>query len=149
DASSCAPQEHLQLEASMKNSFSSRFSFEDSVSDDAKICVVGVGGGGGNAINNMIDRGIQRVEFSAINTDAQALAVNKAPKKLQAGTELTKGLGAGARPSVGAEAVEENRKEIEQALQGFDMVFITAGMGGGTGTGGAPVAAARSEEHTS
>ncbi len=126
----------------MKNSFSSRFSFEDSVSDDAKICVVGVGGGGGNAINNMIDRGIQRVEFIAINTDAQALAVNKAPKKLQAGTELTKGLGAGARPSVGAEAVEENRKEIEQALQGFDMVFITAGMGGGTGTGGAPVVAA-------
>src|SRR5690606_40159193 len=82
-----APQEHLQLEASMKNSFSSRFSFEDSVSDDAKICVVGVGGGGGNAINNMIDRGIQRVEFIAINTDAQALAVNKAPKKLQAGTD--------------------------------------------------------------
>lgn len=126
----------------MENSFSSRFSFDDSISDDAKICVVGVGGGGGNAVNNMIDRGIQRVDFIAINTDAQALAANKASKKLQAGSALTKGLGAGARPSVGAEAVEENRKEIEQALQGFDMVFVTAGMGGGTGTGGAPVVAA-------
>lgn len=126
----------------MENSFSSRFSFDDSVGDDAKICVLGVGGGGGNAVNNMINRGIQRVDFIAINTDAQALAANSAPKKLQAGSALTKGLGAGARPSVGAEAVEENRKEIEQALEGFDMVFITAGMGGGTGTGGAPVVAA-------
>ncbi len=126
----------------MENSFSSRFSFDDSISDDAKICVVGVGGGGGNAVNNMIDRGIQGVEFIAINTDAQALQANQAPKKLQAGSALTKGLGAGARPSIGAEAVEENRKDIEHALQEFDMVFITAGMGGGTGTGGAPVVAA-------
>jgi len=126
----------------MESSFSSRFSFDDSISDDAKICVVGVGGGGGNAVNNMIDRGIQGVDFIAINTDAQALQVNKAPHKVQAGHSLTKGLGAGARPSVGAEAVEESRKEIEQALSEFDMVFITAGMGGGTGTGGAPVAAA-------
>jgi cell division protein FtsZ len=131
-----------QLEESMESSFSSRFSFDDSISDDAKICVVGVGGGGGNAVNNMIDRGIQGVDFIAINTDAQALQVNKAPHKVQAGHSLTKGLGAGARPSVGAEAVEESRKEIEQALSEFDMVFITAGMGGGTGTGGAPVAAA-------
>ena len=126
----------------MENSFSSRFSFDDSMSDDAKICVVGVGGGGGNAVNNMIDRGIQGVEFIAINTDAQALNVNKAAHKVQAGHSLTKGLGAGARPSVGAEAVEESRKEIEAALAEFDMVFITAGMGGGTGTGGAPVVAA-------
>ena len=126
----------------MENSFSSRFSFDDSMSDDAKICVVGVGGGGGNAVNNMIDRGIQGVEFIAINTDAQALNVNKAAHKVQAGHSLTKGLGAGARPSVGAEAVEESRKEIEAALGEFDMVFITAGMGGGTGTGGAPVVAA-------
>ena len=126
----------------MDNSFSSRFSFDDSIGDDAKICVVGVGGGGGNAVNNMIARGIKGVEFVAINTDAQALQVNSAPKKLQAGSALTKGLGAGARPSIGAEAVEENRKEIEHALQEFDMVFITAGMGGGTGTGGAPVVAA-------
>ncbi|MEX0822449.1 MAG: cell division protein FtsZ [Rhodothermales bacterium] len=126
----------------MENSFSSRFSFDDSIGDDAKICVVGVGGGGGNAVNNMIDRGIQGVEFIAINTDAQALQANQAPMKLQAGSDLTKGLGAGARPSIGAEAVEENRKEIENGLQEFDMVFITAGMGGGTGTGGAPVVAA-------
>lgn len=126
----------------MESSFSSRFSFDDSMGDDAKICVVGVGGGGGNAVNNMIDRGIQGVDFIAINTDAQALAVNRAPHKVQAGHSLTKGLGAGARPSVGAEAVEESRKEIEQALGDYDMVFITAGMGGGTGTGGAPVAAA-------
>ncbi|MEX0747042.1 MAG: cell division protein FtsZ [Rhodothermales bacterium] len=126
----------------MENAFSSRFSFDDSKSEDAKIAVVGVGGGGGNAVNNMIDRGIQGVEFIAVNTDSQALTANKAPHKVQAGHGLTKGLGAGARPSVGAEAIEESRKEIEHALQGFDMVFITAGMGGGTGTGGAPVVAA-------
>ena len=126
----------------MENAFSSRFSFDDSTSEDAKIAVIGVGGGGGNAVNNMIDRGIQGVEFIAVNTDSQALSANRAPHKVQAGHGLTKGLGAGARPSVGAEAIEESRKEIEHALQGFDMVFITAGMGGGTGTGGAPVVAA-------
>lgn len=126
----------------MENVFSSRFSFDDSKSEDAKIAVIGVGGGGGNAVNNMIDRGIQGVEFVAVNTDSQALSANRAPNKVQAGQGLTKGLGAGARPSVGAEAIEESRKEIEHALQGFDMVFITAGMGGGTGTGGAPVVAA-------
>ncbi len=122
-------------------SISSRFSFDDDANDEAKICVVGCGGGGGNAINSMVARGIHGVEFIAINTDAQALAANKAPHKIQAGRNLTKGLGAGARPAIGAEAVEESREEIEQALKGFDMVFITAGMGGGTGTGGAPVVA--------
>ncbi|NKN80830.1 cell division protein FtsZ, partial [Weissella cibaria] len=96
----------------------------------------------GNAINNMMEQGIQGVEFIAINTDAQALEANRAPHKIQAGRGLTKGLGAGARPSVGAEAVEESREEIETLLRGFDMAFITAGMGGGTGTGGAPVVAA-------
>ncbi len=121
---------------------SSRFTFDAAATEDAKICVVGVGGGGGNAINSMVARGIQGVEFIAVNTDGQALFVNRAPHKIQAGRNLTKGLGAGARPSVGAEAVEESRQEIEQALQGFDMIFITAGMGGGTGTGGAPVVAA-------
>ena len=126
----------------MEKPISSLFTFEDSLNEEAKICVVGVGGGGGNAINNMVDRGIHGVDFLAINTDAQALAANKAPHKIQAGRSLTKGLGAGARPSVGAEAVEENRSDIEEALEGFDMVFITAGMGGGTGTGGAPVVAA-------
>ncbi|MFO7312957.1 cell division protein FtsZ [Rhodothermus marinus] len=126
----------------MEQSISSRFAFDDSAHPEAKICVVGIGGGGGNAINNMLERGIQGVDFIAINTDAQALAANKAPVKIQVGRNLTKGLGAGARPAVGAQAVEESREEIEQALKGYDMVFITAGMGGGTGTGGAPVVAA-------
>ena len=127
----------------MEEQFSAHFSFDDSANEEAKICVVGVGGGGGNAVNNMIQRGIRgNVEFIAINTDQQALAKNRAPHKIQAGSGLTSGLGAGARPSVGAEALEEDRTEIEEALEDFDMVFVTAGMGGGTGTGGAPVVAA-------
>jgi cell division protein FtsZ len=126
----------------MDNDIGSRFSFDDAANEEAKICVVGVGGGGGNAINNMAQKGIHgSVEFVAINTDAQALAENQAPQKIQAGRTLTKGLGAGARPGVGAEAIDENSNEIEQAVEGYDMVFITAGMGGGTGTGGAPVVA--------
>lgn len=127
----------------MDSDFSSKFSFDESANEEAQICVVGVGGGGGNAINNMVEKGIRgKVEFIAINTDSQALNENKAPQKIQAGRNLTSGLGAGARPSVGAEAVEENSEEIKQALDGYDMAFITAGMGGGTGTGGAPVVAA-------
>lgn len=122
-------------------SVNSRFAFDDALNEEAKICVVGVGGGGGNAVNNMVDRGIHGVEFVAINTDAQALMNNKAPHKIQAGRVLTKGLGAGAKPLVGAEAIEESHEEIEKVLQGFDMIFITAGMGGGTGTGGAPAVA--------
>jgi cell division protein FtsZ len=125
----------------MIDSISSRFSFDEDLNADAKICVLGVGGGGGNAINSMVDRGIHGVEFISINTDQQALTNNKASHRIQAGRGLTKGLGAGARPGVGAEAIEESRDEIEKALRGFDMVFITAGMGGGTGTGGAPVVA--------
>jgi cell division protein FtsZ len=124
------------------NDFSSKFSFDDSANEEAKICVVGVGGGGGNAINNMVEKGIRgNVEFIAVNTDSQALNENRAPQKIQAGRNLTSGLGAGARPNVGAEAVEESSNEIKQALDGYDMAFITAGMGGGTGTGGAPVVA--------
>ena len=131
----------------MDHEFSSRFSFDDSVNEEAKICVVGVGGGGGNAINNMVETGIRgNVEFIAINTDSQALAKNKAPQKIQAGQMITKGLGAGARPSTGAKAIEESRDEIKKALDGYDMVFITAGMGGGTGTGGAPVVASIARE---
>ncbi|HOV98373.1 MAG TPA: cell division protein FtsZ [Bacteroidota bacterium] len=107
----------------------------------AKIRVVGVGGGGGNAINSMIDKGLVGVDFVAINTDLQALERSKAPIKIQVGKTLTRGLGAGADPSIGYRAVEENREEIAQALTGCDMVFITAGMGGGTGTGGAPLVA--------
>jgi len=126
----------------MENLFSTHFAFDDAENEEAKICVIGVGGGGGNAVNNMITKGITGVEFYAINTDSQALDNNLAPYKIQAGRGLTKGLGAGARPSIGAEAVEESRKDIENALRGFDMVFITAGMGGGTGTGGAPIVAA-------
>ncbi|RCK72273.1 MAG: Cell division protein FtsZ [Ignavibacteriae bacterium] len=107
----------------------------------AKIRVVGVGGGGGNAINSMIEMGLQGVEFFAINTDLQALERNKAPNKIQVGKNLTRGLGAGADPNIGQRAVEEDRDEIARALTGSDMIFITAGMGGGTGTGGAPIVA--------
>ncbi|MBI5463404.1 MAG: cell division protein FtsZ, partial [Ignavibacteriales bacterium] len=111
------------------------------LSRGAKIRVVGVGGGGGNAVNSMIDKGLIGVDFVAINTDLQALERNRASTKLQIGRSLTRGLGAGADPSVGFRAVEENREDIAQSLQGTDMVFITAGMGGGTGTGGAPMVA--------
>ncbi len=107
----------------------------------AKIRVVGVGGGGGNAINNMIDRGMVGVDFIAINCDLQALERNKAPNKIQVGKNLTRGLGAGADPTIGHRAVEEDRDEIARGLAGSDMVFVTAGMGGGTGTGGAPIVA--------
>lgn len=107
----------------------------------AIIKVVGVGGGGVNAVNRMIDRGLRGVEFIAINTDAQALLMSDADVKLDVGRELTRGLGAGADPEVGRRAAEDHQEEIEQALAGADMVFVTAGEGGGTGTGGAPVVA--------
>jgi cell division protein FtsZ len=107
----------------------------------AKIRVVGVGGGGGNAVNSMIDKRMQGVDFFAINTDMQALERNKAPNKIQIGKNLTRGLGAGADPSIGQRAVEEDRDELARSLAGSDMVFITAGMGGGTGTGGGPIVA--------
>jgi cell division protein FtsZ len=106
--------------------------------DGAKIRVVGVGGGGGNILNTMVEKGIEGVEFIAINTDSQALDISKAHVKIQIGKSLTKGLGAGMVSEIGMKAVEESRDEIERALAGSDMVFITAGMGGGTGTGGAP-----------
>jgi cell division protein FtsZ len=107
----------------------------------AKIRVVGVGGGGGNAVNNMIDKGLQGVDFIVINCDMQALERNKAPNKIQIGKNLTRGLGAGADPTIGQRSVEEDREEIARALAGSDMVFVTSGMGGGTGTGGAPAVA--------
>ena len=109
--------------------------------DGAKIRVVGVGGGGGNAINSMINRGIRGVEFISINTDLQALEKSLASNKIQIGKNLTRGLGAGADPMIGKKAVEESREEIADTLIGSDMVFVTAGMGGGTGTGGAPLVA--------
>ena len=107
----------------------------------AVIKVVGIGGGGVNAVNRMIEEGLKGVEFIAINTDAQALLMSDADVKLDVGRELTRGLGAGANPDVGARAAEDHREEIEEVLKGADMVFVTAGEGGGTGTGGAPVVA--------
>ncbi|QPQ32141.1 cell division protein FtsZ [Lysinibacillus sp. JNUCC 51] len=115
--------------------------FDTSVDQLAVIKVIGVGGGGNNAVNRMIEHGVQGVDFIAVNTDAQALNLSKAEIKLQIGTKLTRGLGAGANPEVGKKAAEESREQLEEVLRGADMVFVTAGMGGGTGTGAAPVIA--------
>ncbi|MDI3500265.1 MAG: cell division protein FtsZ, partial [Thermoanaerobacter sp.] len=112
----------------------------------AAIKVIGVGGGGGNAVNRMIDAGLRGVEFIAINTDKQALYLSKAETKIQIGEKLTKGLGAGANPEIGKKAAEESREEIERVIKGADMIFITSGMGGGTGTGAAPVVAEIAKE---
>ncbi|WP_458413977.1 cell division protein FtsZ [Schinkia sp. CFF1] len=120
--------------------------FDTHMDQLASIKVIGVGGGGSNAVNRMIEHGVQGVEFIAVNTDAQALNLSKAEIKLQIGTKLTRGLGAGANPEVGKKAAEESREQIEEALKGADMVFVTAGMGGGTGTGAAPVIAQISKE---
>ncbi len=118
------------------------FELDDNGLDQvAKIKVIGVGGGGSNAVNRMINYGLQGVEFIAVNTDAQALLKSLAPKRMQIGEKLTRGLGAGARPEIGQKAAEESRDDILEALRGADMVFVTAGMGGGTGTGAAPVVA--------
>ena len=114
-----------------------RFMDDDSVDNGAYIKVIGVGGGGGNAINTMIASGLQGVEFIAANTDLQALETAQADIRLQLGANLTRGLGAGANPEIGRKAAQEDREAIMKALEGADMVFITAGMGGGTGTGGA------------
>ena len=107
----------------------------------AKIKVIGVGGGGNNAVNRMIAAGVQGVAFLAVNCDAQALLLSKAPNRIQIGEKLTKGLGAGANPEIGEKAAEESRDQLVEALKGADMVFVTAGMGGGTGTGAAPIVA--------
>ncbi|MBP1930667.1 cell division protein FtsZ [Ammoniphilus resinae] len=107
----------------------------------AQIKVIGVGGGGSNAVNRMIEMGVQGVEFIAVNTDSQALQLSRAEQKLKIGEKLTRGLGAGANPDIGRKAAEESREQIENALRGADLVFVTAGMGGGTGTGAAPVIA--------
>src|SRR3990172_6928970 len=112
----------------------------------AVIKVVGVGGGGTNAVNRMIEAGLKGVEFIAVNTDAQALLLSEADYKVHIGSSITKGLGAGSNPDVGAQAAEESRDDIKEALQGADMVFVTAGKGGGTGTGAAPVVAEISKE---
>lgn len=122
------------------------FTLEESFSSQAKIKVVGVGGAGGNAINRMVEEGMEHVEFVAINTDAQDLERSRASCRIQVGERVTKGLGAGARPDVGAKALEEDRNVVKEKLEGADMVFITAGMGGGTGSGGAPIVAALARE---
>jgi cell division protein FtsZ len=115
--------------------------FDTNLDSLATIKVIGVGGGGNNAVNRMIEHGVQGVEFIAVNTDAQALNLSKAEVKMQIGSKLTRGLGAGANPEVGKKAAEESKEQLEEALRGADMVFVTAGMGGGTGTGAAPVIA--------
>ena len=117
------------------------FTFDENFDAKAKMKVVGVGGAGGNAVNRMVSAGLSGVEFIAINTDAMALDNNQASKRIQIGEKITKGLGAGANPEIGKIALEEDRDKVVALLEGADMVFITAGMGGGTGTGGAPVVA--------
>jgi cell division protein FtsZ len=117
------------------------FEFEETPPQNARMKVVGVGGGGGNAVNRMIDEHLESVEFISINTDSQALLASKSDVKIQIGKKLTRGLGAGARPEIGRQAIEENREEVGRALSGADLVFVTCGMGGGTGTGAAPVIA--------
>ncbi len=120
--------------------------FDTESNQFAEIKVIGVGGGGNNAVNRMITAGLQGVEFVTVNTDSQALQLSRAGEKVQIGIKLTKGLGAGANPEIGAKAAEESREELAKVLKGADMVFVTAGMGGGTGTGAAPIVAEVAKE---
>ena len=119
---------------------------DHSMSEFAKIKVIGVGGGGGNAVSRMIGSDLENVDFLVANTETQALDGTNVPVRIQIGEKATKGLGAGANPEVGREAAEESREDILKALQGADMVFVTAGMGGGTGTGAAPIVAECAKE---
>ena len=130
----------------MSNKSSIRISFNEEPRNDAKIKVIGVGGGGGNAVNRMIDAGLEGIEFIVANTDLQALRMSHAPVKLQLGVKLTNGLGAGANPEVGRKAALEDSDKIIEALEGADMVFVTTGLGGGTGTGAAPIIASLASE---
>jgi cell division protein FtsZ len=117
------------------------FELEEQPGQNARMKVVGVGGGGGNAVNRMIEENLAGVQFISVNTDSQALASSRSDVKVQIGKKLTRGLGAGARPEIGRQAIEENRDEVLEHLQGADLVFVTCGMGGGTGTGAAPIIA--------
>src|SRR5678809_870826 len=130
----------------MNNENGIRISFNDEARNDAKIKVIGVGGGGGNAVNRMIDAGMKGIEFVVANTDLQALRMSRAAMKIQLGVKLTKGLGAGANPEVGRKAALEDSDKIIEALEGSDMVFVTTGLGGGTGTGAAPIVASLAAE---
>ena len=126
----------------MDNNYDENYGTEDT----AIIKVIGVGGAGNNAVNRMVDSGIEGVEFVSVNTDRQALLLSKAGTKIQIGEKITRGLGAGANPDIGAQAAEESKAEISEAIKGADMVFVTAGMGGGTGTGAAPIVASIAKE---
>jgi len=130
----------------MKKENDIRICFNEEARNDAKIKVIGVGGGGGNAVNRMIDAGMEGIEFITANTDLQALRMSRAPLKIQLGVKLTNGLGAGANPEVGRKAALEDSDKIIEALEGSDMVFVTAGLGGGTGTGAAPIIASLASE---
>ncbi len=122
------------------------FELEQTVQQNARMKVVGVGGGGGNAVNRMIEEHLTGVEFISVNTDAQALLNSRSDIKVQIGKKLTRGLGAGARPEIGRQAIEENREDVGRVIHGADLVFVTCGMGGGTGTGAAPIIAAMARE---
>src|SRR5216110_2878300 len=130
----------------MKKENEVRIQFNEEQRNDAKIKVIGVGGGGNNAVNRMISAGVEGVEFVVANTDLQALQMSQAPVKIQLGVKLTNGLGAGANPEVGKKAALEDTDKIIEALDGADMVFVTAGLGGGTGTGAAPIIASLASE---
>jgi len=134
------------MAAHMKKETDIRISFNEEARNDAKIKVIGVGGGGGNAVNRMIDAGLEGIEFVAANTDLQALRMSRAPMKIQLGVKLTNGLGAGASPEIGRKAALEDSDKIIEALEGADMVFVTTGLGGGTGTGAAPIIASLASE---
>src|SRR6266498_3299883 len=123
-----------------------RINYTDDSRNDARIKVIGVGGGGGNAVNRMIDAGMDGIEFIVANTDLQALRMSRAPMKIQLGVKLTNGLGAGANPEVGRKAALEDSDKIIEAMEGADMVFVTTGLGGGTGTGAAPIIASLASE---
>jgi cell division protein FtsZ len=134
-------------ECSMKKESNEiRISYNDDSRNDARIKVIGVGGGGGNAVNRMIDAGMDGIEFITANTDLQALRMSRAPMKIQLGVKLTNGLGAGANPEIGRKAALEDSDKIIEALEGADMVFVTTGLGGGTGTGAAPIIASLASE---
>lgn len=139
-------RKNSEMAVDMNKDSGIRISFNEEARNDAKIKVIGVGGGGGNAVNRMIDAGMKDVEFVVANTDLQALRMSRAPVKIQLGTKLTTGLGAGANPEVGRKAALEDSEKIIEALEGADMVFVTAGLGGGTGTGAAPIIASLASE---
>src|ERR1043165_4307400 len=130
----------------MKKDTDIRISFNEEARNNAKIKVIGVGGGGGNAVNRMICAGVEGVEFITANTDLRALQMSRAPVKIQLGTKLTNGLGAGANPEIGRRGALEDAEKVIEALEGADMVFVTTGLGGGTGTGAAPIIASLASE---